>query len=305
MEPEVQNVDEQLEAIARDIDTTHALATWRIGERLAEARDLFRYKRDTGGFKGFVEGRLNMSEQQARRFINVYERVGANPNEFVQLSRQALFELTSPSTPEAVHDAVKELVVEGHKVTAKDIQLLRKQADALQTAVSELTGKNTKLETQISKTERLTNAFKERARKAAEEAAAKKLKKEIEAKDQKLTELEQLIESLQKPAETASANVVPFSPKHEAKIDDSPEPEVPGEDDEEDEGPIDASSSVEDRAHALYGSIMGLDRIPITPAEFWRVFGGQEHEAKRTMQEVSTALKILGAIHKGAPHAIR
>jgi hypothetical protein len=36
----------------------------------------------------------------------------------------------------------------------------------------------------------LTNAFKERARKAAEEAAAKKLKKEIEAKDQKLTELE-------------------------------------------------------------------------------------------------------------------
>src|SRR5262249_43309362 len=53
--------DERLETIARDIETTHTSAVLHIAAQLAEARDIFRYRRDEGGFGGWVETRLRYS----------------------------------------------------------------------------------------------------------------------------------------------------------------------------------------------------------------------------------------------------
>jgi hypothetical protein len=126
VDPDVQNVDAQLEAIAVDIEMTQSVAALRIGQRLAEARDLFRYKREVGGFQGWVQSRLGMSDRQAHRLIAVYERLGGKSDEFIALSREALFQLAAPSTPEPVRQEVERLLVDGQPVTAADIKRLRK-----------------------------------------------------------------------------------------------------------------------------------------------------------------------------------
>ena len=53
--------DAALEAIARDIEATQAQAVLRIAERLHRAREIFRHRRDEGGFTGWVERRLTIS----------------------------------------------------------------------------------------------------------------------------------------------------------------------------------------------------------------------------------------------------
>jgi len=53
--------DERLETIAKDIETTGANATFHIAAQLAEARDIFRFRRDEGGFGGWVRTRCRPS----------------------------------------------------------------------------------------------------------------------------------------------------------------------------------------------------------------------------------------------------
>ena len=57
--------DDRLEAIAKDIASLQTTAILRIAERLAEAHSIFHYRRDEGGFGGWVERRLNYSRDTA------------------------------------------------------------------------------------------------------------------------------------------------------------------------------------------------------------------------------------------------
>lgn len=104
----------RLEDIAKGIETVQATAIIKIGERLAEARDLFRYDRREGGFTGWVEKRLKITYRTALNMISVYEQLGQSAKDlshFDQIGREALYALAAPSTPEAVRDAVEQLLI--------------------------------------------------------------------------------------------------------------------------------------------------------------------------------------------------
>ncbi|WP_168166090.1 DUF3102 domain-containing protein [Bosea sp. PAMC 26642] len=121
--------DEQLEAIARDVERTFAVSAWSIGERLAEARALYRYHREEGGFGGWAEKRLGMSDRRAREFINIFENIGIEKSaQLRRLSTRALIDLASPSTTEATRTEVEELLAKGDKVTAQTIKEIAERA---------------------------------------------------------------------------------------------------------------------------------------------------------------------------------
>lgn len=128
--PSEINVAERLEAIAVDIEMTQSVAVFRIGQRLAEARDLHKYKRSVGGFEGWVKERLGFERNHAHNLISVYERIGEEKClQLKTLSRSALFQLTAPSeTPEVraeLQSAVADKVAAGESVTAAEIKALK------------------------------------------------------------------------------------------------------------------------------------------------------------------------------------
>lgn len=118
-------VEQRLEDIAKGIETIQATAIIKIGERLAEARDLFRYDRKEGGFTGWVERRLKMSRDSAYNAIKVFENLGESVEHvqhFQDLPARVLYALAAPSTPEQVLVEVKQLLIDGQKVTAADVR---------------------------------------------------------------------------------------------------------------------------------------------------------------------------------------
>ena len=102
--------DDRLEAIAREIETLQADAILHVAERLAEAREIFRYRRDEGGFGGWVESRLHYSRATAYNVLGIYERFGGECVQYLDtFPASILYLLAAPSTPadtkaEAPHD---------------------------------------------------------------------------------------------------------------------------------------------------------------------------------------------------------
>jgi hypothetical protein len=110
--------DDRLEAIAEEIETLQANAIMRIAERLAEARSIFRYRRNEGGFGGWVEQRLHFSRDKAYDLLNVGERFGNQSVElFDTLAPTILYLLAKPSTPEAAIAEVCERAASGEKIS--------------------------------------------------------------------------------------------------------------------------------------------------------------------------------------------
>lgn len=110
------------------IETVQATAIIKIGERLAEARDLFRYDRREGGFEGWCQSRLNISRSTAYNMIRVFEQLGESVQglaHFDQITREALYALAAPSTSEEVRDAVEQMLIDGEKVTAANPKTAR------------------------------------------------------------------------------------------------------------------------------------------------------------------------------------
>ena len=129
----VQNVDDisgRLEAIAKDIELLQAAAVARLGERLHEARELFRYKRNEGGFQGWYEQRLGMSRGTVYRSINVYERLGENLSQIGTLSRSAIYALAAPSTPAELQADVIDRAANGETFTHEQIKAMIDDARA-------------------------------------------------------------------------------------------------------------------------------------------------------------------------------
>lgn len=123
------DVDARLESIAVDIEMTQSVAVFRIGQRLAEARDLHKYKRSVGGFEGWVKTRLGWSDRQAHRLISIHESLGKNSDQLVALSSAALRELAAPGEESKVREELQKTVADkvanGESVTAAEIKALK------------------------------------------------------------------------------------------------------------------------------------------------------------------------------------
>jgi hypothetical protein len=125
---------DQLEAIAREIEQLHIKASLQIGERLAKAQDIFRYRRDEGGFTGWIEHRLKYSTSTAYRLIDAYKRFGNGecfPN-WETLPVSALYLLAPPSVPQEAFNEVAARVEAGEKLSCAAVSetIARQKAGA-------------------------------------------------------------------------------------------------------------------------------------------------------------------------------
>jgi hypothetical protein len=115
----------RLESIAKDIELLQTTAILRVAERLSEAREIFRYRRDEGGFTGWVESRLNFSERTAYRLLDVHEKFGQESSPIWQtLPRSILYLLAAPSTPEEARDAVIDAAADGERLTNAQVKAI-------------------------------------------------------------------------------------------------------------------------------------------------------------------------------------
>jgi hypothetical protein len=126
-QPDVHQPDltnDRLEAIAKDIETLTATATLRIGAKLAEAREVFRYRRDEGGFAGWVESRLGYSRQHAYNFLHVHERFGGQEVSkcFDTLARSVVFLISAPGTPREASAEIIERAEAGEPMPVAEVK---------------------------------------------------------------------------------------------------------------------------------------------------------------------------------------
>jgi hypothetical protein len=115
--------DERLETIAKDIETAHGTAVLYVAERLAEARDIFRYRRDEGGFSGWVEKRLHYSRSTAYNLLGIHEQFGGEKNLSKCLDTfpaSILYLLAAPSTPKEARDKIIERAQAGETVSVAE-----------------------------------------------------------------------------------------------------------------------------------------------------------------------------------------
>lgn len=123
---EMPDAEGEIERIAQEIELlqgTAAITIIRIGERLKQAQEKFRYVRASNGFAGWVESRLNFSRRTAYRFIGVYERFGTESVQKLHtFSSETLCLLAEPSTPEDVRAEVIEKADAGERLTLADVR---------------------------------------------------------------------------------------------------------------------------------------------------------------------------------------
>ena len=115
--------DERLETIAKNIETLTATTTLQVAAQIAEAHEIFRYRRDEGGFGGWVETRLGYSRQTAYNLLNVHEQFGGQ--ESVQsldtlLTASILCLLAAPSTPTEAREEIVKRAEAGEQVSAAE-----------------------------------------------------------------------------------------------------------------------------------------------------------------------------------------
>jgi hypothetical protein len=128
--------DDRLEAIAEYIESLTAEATLQIGAQLAKARDIFRYRRDEGGFAGWVETRLRYSRQTAYNLLHVHERFGGQEvsKRLDTLARSVLFLVSSPSCPPEARDQIIKQAKAGEAVSVAETKDIIKTAKGQQPA---------------------------------------------------------------------------------------------------------------------------------------------------------------------------
>ena len=120
-EGELTEIEDRLEALAKKIERLQAGAVRRIGKYFAEARQLFRYRRDEGGFAGWVERRLKIHRATAYRAISVYEHLGSECVALCDtLPAGVLYLLAAPSTPDEARTEVIEKANAGETVSVAD-----------------------------------------------------------------------------------------------------------------------------------------------------------------------------------------
>jgi hypothetical protein len=93
-----------------------------VAALLAEVQRQYLYRRDEGGFGGWVENRLNMSRSLAYGLLNVHKQFGGQSVQTLDtLTHSSMLLLAAPSTPEAARTEVSEQAKKG-KVSHKQVK---------------------------------------------------------------------------------------------------------------------------------------------------------------------------------------
>ena len=113
-----EEIKERLKRSARDI--------WEIGQKLFEVRSQLAY----GNFDSWLKAEFGWSRRTAYNFIKVYEAFPECATVAqVSIAASALYQLSSPSTPQKVRNELIQRAKEGEKITRKDISLALKSKD--------------------------------------------------------------------------------------------------------------------------------------------------------------------------------
>lgn len=129
-------------ALPTDKAASARAAAERIRGRLNAAfietgRDLRAQKEALGHgpFLKWIDAEFNLGERSAQHLMNIAQLIDSNPNsrtDLEKLSQYTLRTLAAPSTPSEVRDEVLDRAANGKKVTAKEIESLRKKLDKLE-----------------------------------------------------------------------------------------------------------------------------------------------------------------------------
>jgi hypothetical protein len=136
--------DARLEAIAKEIESIQQTAITQIAKLVAEARDLYRYHRNEGGFAGWAEKRLGYTRQTAYNLIHVHERFGGEnlSNRLDTFHASVLYLLAAPSTPESARKEVMRRAATGEQVSVADAKrtIQKHRAKDIKPVTDETTG---------------------------------------------------------------------------------------------------------------------------------------------------------------------
>jgi hypothetical protein len=115
--------DEQLEAIALEIESQERGAIMGIAKLITKAHELFSYRRNDG-FIGWVQKRLGYSSSTAYRLLDLDKRFGNGecfPN-WETLSLSALYLLAPPAIPKEAIERVAEHVAAGETPSVAEVK---------------------------------------------------------------------------------------------------------------------------------------------------------------------------------------
>jgi hypothetical protein len=118
------------ETKAARIELVQATAVLEVATHLAEVHQQHIYRRDEGGFQGWVESRLRISRTTAYELLNVHRAFGNVSAAADTLPRKVLYLLGSSSTPEVVRAEVIERAEAGEHFTNVQVKELIDKAVA-------------------------------------------------------------------------------------------------------------------------------------------------------------------------------
>lgn len=125
---DVATVEQQIEQHAQNIERIQRDTIVAIGQELIQVQDLFRFKRDEGGFTGWLASRLpHISKTAAYRAIDAFK--GIDLEMFPQLgnlSDRAIHE-TATAEPD-VKAIIAERVAAGEVFTAAQVKEIKAKA---------------------------------------------------------------------------------------------------------------------------------------------------------------------------------
>ncbi len=111
-----EEIKERLKRSAQDI--------WEIGQKIFEVRSQLAY----GNFDRWLKAEFGWSRRTAYNFIQVYEAFPERATVAqVSIAASALYQLSSPSTPQKIRDELIQRAKQGEKITRQDIRLATKQ----------------------------------------------------------------------------------------------------------------------------------------------------------------------------------
>ena len=121
-----EEIKERLRRSAQDI--------WEIGQKLFEVRSQLAY----GNFDNWLKAEFGWSRRTAYNFIKVYEAFPERATVAqVSIAASALYQLSSPSTPEKVRNELIQRAKDGEKITRQDIRLALKSKKLAQGGVAD------------------------------------------------------------------------------------------------------------------------------------------------------------------------
>jgi hypothetical protein len=128
---DVATVEQQIEQHAQNIERITGNATIEIGRELKRAQELFRFKRDDGGFEGWLSSRLpHISRSTAYNAVQMFDGVGKYP-ELWTLSDAAKLQVSAAEVD--VKAVIADRVDAGEVFTAAQVKEIKeaaaKQAD--------------------------------------------------------------------------------------------------------------------------------------------------------------------------------